>query len=346
MQQREIIESTLIPAAGGVLPEPGWARRELFTFERKNIKSSWIKIKEWDNYIFINDNAAISFTISDLGYAGALCVAFIDIQNKMVMDKAELVLFPRGKKFALGKDPVMSCGEWHNSKMDIIFKKKDDHTGRIICNYRHFKDEKNLSVDFDIMDPDYESINYINVSTEKKDGFFLNTKKNHLRAEGTVTIGDHIVRFDKESTYGTFNWCRGVWDYNNKTYWGTGSTEIDGKPFGFNIGYRLYETEGVSENAVFYDGRIHKLDKVGFVIPGGLINPDYMSNWKITSNDGRFTGDFSPIVEKSSLLDLKFLISDCHQVFGRMSGTAVLDNGERIEFTDMMCALEVMRNKC
>ena len=67
--QQEIIERTNVPEEDGRLPEPGWARRELFTFERKNIKSSWIKIKEWDNYIFMNDHAAISFTISDFGYA-------------------------------------------------------------------------------------------------------------------------------------------------------------------------------------------------------------------------------------------------------------------------------------
>ena len=67
--QQEIIERTNVPEEDGRHPEPGWARRELFTFERKNIKSSWIKIKEWDTYIFMNDNAAISFTISDFGYA-------------------------------------------------------------------------------------------------------------------------------------------------------------------------------------------------------------------------------------------------------------------------------------
>ena len=42
---------------------------------------------------------------------------------------------------------------------------------------------------------------------------------------------------------------------------------MNGKPFGFNIGYGFGDTSAASENMLFYDGTAHKLDDVTFHIP-------------------------------------------------------------------------------
>ena len=46
-----------------------------------------------------------------------------------------------------------------------------------------------------------------------------------------------------------------------------------------------------------------------------------------------------------SSFDFKLLISDQHQVFGRMSGKAVLDDGRPIEFRDILCFAEKVHNR-
>ena len=76
---------------------------------------------------------------------------------------------------------------------------------------------------------------------------------------------------------------------------------------------------------IFYDGIAHKIDDVEFVIP----EDDYCKPWKFTSSDGRFEMDFLPILDRSACLDYKLIVSDQHQVFGRMSGMAVLDDGTK-----------------
>jgi hypothetical protein len=55
--------------------------------------------------------------------------------------------------------------------------------------------------------------------------------------------------------------------------------------------------------------------------------------------------DFVPVLDRAADLDFKVLVSDQHQVFGRMSGTAVLDNGTKIEVKDMMCFAEKVHNR-
>ena len=52
-----------------------------------------------------------------------------------------------------------------------------------------------------------------------------------------------------------------------------------------------------------------------------------MEPWTITSNDGRFEMDFNPILDRKLKVNLGAIVSDQHQVFGYLKGTAVLDNG-------------------
>ena len=92
---------------------------------------------------------------------------------------------------------------------------------------------------------------------------------------------------------------------------------------------------------IFYDGVAHKIDDVTFVIPEG----DYCKPWKFTSSDGRFEMDFLPLLDRSACLDYKLIVSDQHQVFGRMSGTAVLDDGTKVKIKDVLCFAEKVHNR-
>ena len=147
--------------------------------------------------------------------------------------------------------------------------------------------------------------------------------------------------FDPETDFGTLDWGRGVWTYDNTWYWGSGNGVVEGKPFGFNIGYGFGDTSAASENILFYDGVGHKLDDVTFHIP----KHSYLDPWKISSSDGRFEMDFTPVLDRAAKIDVKLITTDQHQVFGRMSGTAVLDDGTKLEIRDLLCFCEKVHNK-
>ena len=52
-----------------------------------------------------------------------------------------------------------------------------------------------------------------------------------------------------------------------------------------------------------------------------------------------------PALARAAKIDLLLLVSDQHQVFGRMSGRAVLDDGTAIEIRDAMCFAEKVHNR-
>ena len=129
--------------------------------------------------------------------------------------------------------------------------------------------------------------------------------------------------------------------YDNVWYWGSGSGTVDGHRFGFNIGYGFGDTDAASENVIFYDGKAHKFDDVVF-----NISPNFIDPWTFTSSDGRFEMDFVPIIDRSDYTSVaNLIVTDQHQVFGRMTGKAVLDDGTEIKIKDFLCFAEKVHNK-
>ena len=157
---------------------------------------------------------------------------------------------------------------------------------------------------------------------------------------GERRITCHFERFP-QTDFGTLDWGRGVWTYDNTWFWGSGNCDLDGVPFGFNIGYGFGNTSAATENVIFYDGKVHKLDDITFHIP----EDSYTKPWTFTSSDGRFEMDFVPILDRAAKIDFKVLVSDQHQVFGRMSGKAVLDDGTVLTIKDVLCFAEKVHNR-
>lgn len=152
--------------------------------------------------------------------------------------------------------------------------------------------------------------------------------------------------FHPDNTRAILDWGRGVWTDKNVWYCGAGCGNIDGHEVGFNIGYGFGDTSAASENVIFYDGVLHKLKNVTFNIPQDSNNNYlYTQPWTFTSNDNRFEMNFTPIMDRASCTDIKFICSNQHQVFGLFSSTMILDDGTKIELKDFLGFAERVYNK-
>ena len=114
-------------------------------------------------------------------------------------------------------------------------------------------------------------------------------------------------------------------------------------PFGWNIGYGFGNTAAATENMLFYNGKAHKLSQVKFNIPDN--EKAFMSPWTFTSDDSRFEMNFVPQHDRASCTDVKLIKSDQHQVFGKFTGRAVLDDGTVIRVKDFPGFAEKVENK-
>ena len=104
----------------------------------------------------------------------------------------------------------------------------------------------------------------------------------------------------------------------------------------------LFRSEGLgnssaaTENMLFYEGKAHKLSKVRFRIPGRRRLRRYMDPWEFTSDNSRFEMIFRPILDRAVCTGAGVAKWDRHQVFGRFSGLAVLDDGTEICVKDFL----------
>lgn len=339
MRNHEVTTIQPLLKEDGSLREPGWSKKLVQIYNRNQIKAPKFRIKEWDYYLVLNEEFAGAFTISDDGYIGLQSVSFLNFKEGWEHTETILNPFPMGK-YKLPSTSEMGNTIYKDKRLHMRFLVKHGER-RIQCKFKNFYRGKDFSCDIRLEQPKMDTMVIATPWKEKKTAFYYNQKINCMPASGTMTYDGRTYTFSKETDFGTLDWGRGVWTYDNRWYWGSGNTVVDGKPFGFNVGYGFGNTSAASENMLFYDGKCHKLDDVTFHIP----KDDYMKPWTFSSSDGRFEMDFVPILDRAAHTAALIIETDQHQVFGRMSGKAVLDDGKIIKLKDVLCFAEDVHNR-
>ncbi len=340
--QNEILKPDDLLDDNGNLKQIGYSKTMLLNYDRNKISVRKTRIKEWDYYLVYNDDYAVALTIDDNGYMGLHSISLIDFKARKETTKSIMNFMPLGKTNfpANSKEGDVS---FKNKKIDISFK--NDGKKRVLsATLKNFKDGQDISLEFVLTKEPKESM-VIVTPFDKKGHFYYNQKIVGMRVGGFVKLGETEIKFDEKNTLGLLDWGRGVWTYKNTWYWGAGHGEVNGKIFGFNIGYGFGNTSNATENMLFYDGKAHKIDEVKFNIPKRKGKDDFMRPWTFTSNDNRFTMDFEPIIDRHADANALVIRSNQHQVFGKFSGKAVLDDGTVLEIKDMLGFAEKVYNR-
>ena len=339
MRNHEVTTRHPLLTAEGTLMEPGWSRQLLQMYDRRAIKAPKFRIKEWDYYLVLNEDFAGAFTLSDDGYIGLQSVSLLNLKAGWEHTETILNALPMGK-FHMPPTSEEGTIRYKDDRLQMTFFKGPGKRG-IACRFEDFWEGKTFACKIELEQPQMDTMVIATPWKENRRAFYYNQKINTMRASGWMKFDGKEYVFNPETDFGTLDWGRGVWTYDNRWYWGSGNGIVDGKPFGFNIGYGFGDTSAASENMLFYDGVGHKLDDVEFHIPAD----SYMKPWKFTSSDGRFEMDFVPVLDRAAKIDAKIILSDQHQVFGRMTGKAVLDDGRVLEIKDLMCFAEDVHNR-
>lgn len=337
--QHEITQKGPLHNHDGQLKKPGWARSLILDYDRNRLKVPKHRIKEWDYYAVLNEQFGIALTIADNGYMGFISITLLDFDKKEEFTKTIITPFPMGK---FNMPPGSDSG-------DVKFKKKgfslyfanNLKTRVLSVNIENFSKGKSLKGTITLQkDPKHESM-VIATPFEKPGYFYYNQKINNMRASGKIVFDGRTFDFEKLKSFGLLDWGRGAWTYKNTWYWGSGSGEVNGELFGFNIGYGFGDTSAATENMLFYKGKIHKLENVSFNIP----KDSFLKPWTFTSSDKRFEMDFIPIIDRYPNSNVLLIQSDQHQVFGYFSGKAVLDDGKELIIDKFFGFAEKVYNK-
>lgn len=340
--QNEIKERQPLLDSKGNLANPGWCRRNLYDYNIEQSSVSIMRLKEWDFYQICNGEIMLQINFFNISLASCATFGFVDLKTGRKLDGMSVELFTPHKHRLNRNGDMKNRTQYQNGRTRIDFDVTD------ACHhikYEGMAKGKKVAADFVCSRlPHHESIT-IATPFDKPGHFFYTNKINCLKTSGTLKIGDELFEFSPENTYTVLDWGRGIWPYSNMWYWANGSTEIDGKRFGFELTWGFGDTSKATETALFYDGVCHKISEV-YLESDPEENNNWMKPWHFISTDGRLDLTMTPFYDNySNLMPLNLFGMKTHQVHGLFNGKVTLDDGTVLEIKDMYAFCEKVYNK-
>ena len=321
----------------GRLTQVGWSPQPLLdcNLEKASFYPLWKKplqrfrVKRWDYYAVFTQQRFFSATVADLGYAGNIFVYALDFETDELHEEG--LVIPLGKGIHLPRNSDQGETSYLGQGVRLHFEALPDRR-TVFVDWPAFHAGRGIKAELSLEYlPGHESMNIVIPISKKR--FYYNRKINCLKAQGSLQYGDIREDLQPDSSLGSLDWGRGVWDYQSFWNWASASGYLaDGRSMGLNLGCGFGDTSTASENCLILDGRVHKLGAVTFDYQPG----DYLKPWKFNDDQGQLDLTFIPFKDRLAQTDLKVITSQVHQMFGRYSGCATTGSGEQIQIHNLI----------
>ena len=340
--QKEYTESTQLLGADGTLLSPGWARHNVFDYDRTKVKKV-MRRKEWDFYQLSNGKYMVQISFANISLGGYVSAVLVDLRTGKTLATAMSPFLGGKDKYVLPpKGDVPNNVKMTIGKASFEFDTKE--TSRAI-SFKMGDIECQFQMD---IKPGLENITTVLPFKGFPDRYFMTTKQNCMPCEGTFKTKEKVYTFSKDDTFCVLDWGRVCTPYSLVWYWGNGSTYLTDEKgekhlFGFEITWGIGDESNATETCIFYDGKAHKFGAVDvetFPKPDG-----YMRDWVFKSEDGRFELTMKPFYDHHSDLNILAMRMHSHQVHGLWSGKVTLDDGTVLEVKDMYAFCEYVENR-
>lgn len=325
--EREITVPVDLCVGKGMLnPEAiGYARQP---FIRSNLSGHFMRKKKWNYWCVYGEDLLFSATISHLDYAAVCFVYILDYETQRFYEKQ--ITLPIGRKVKMPENVLDGLTFTNdNLTVQIVHIQGETHLTVTIADF----DNEVLHADLHIIHP--ENDESLNVVIPKSRDIFQFTAKHHtLPTSGSVKIGDKRYNFNPEYSFAVLDYGRGVWPREAEWNWAMASQRSRGRRIGLNFGGKWTDGTGMTENAVFVDGIMTKIQEdVIFTYD----STNFMKQWKIQSKFSDAVDlTFTPFFERTASTNVKLIKTDVHQLVGYFNGRVRLDNGSFLTIQQML----------
>lgn len=319
----------------GKLTESGYATKMNFVYNKKGQSLPPLALKEWDFYQIVCGRKVVQLTIGHVSYASQLSANIIDLDTGKRASVAKLLLGNRKVAKQLEANPELPSQALYLSKnLKMQFEVTDKKRRLTLSQSDKFGVFAEIDVTLTNVGADKDKM-VIATPFDKPKQWYLNYKENCFVANGYARIGDMEV--DITDGNAVLDWGRGVWPRKHRWVWGNGSTVVDGKHFGFNIGWGFGNTQNATENMFFYDNKAYKLQDVKQVQNGDKL--------RYVDSDKKFVFDVEPIYDNFTQTKAVVVNNSCHQVWGLWHGHVVLPDGTKLKVPPFVAFCEEAENK-
>lgn len=157
---------------------------------------------------------------------------------------------------------------------------------------------------------------------------------------GALDLDGQEFRFGSDGSFAVLDHGRGRWPYSVTWNWAAGYGAVLGRRVGLQLGGRWTDGTGTTENALFVDGRLHRLPDA---LDWQYDRDDWTAPWRIRGPRVEVT--LAPFHERVERTNLLLVSSEVHQCFGRFTGWVVDDSGHRVPVDGLVGWAEEARNR-
>ncbi len=156
MRNHEVVTRQPLLKEDGSLREPGWSKRLVQKYDRRQIKAPKFRIKEWDYYLVLNEDFAGAFTISDDGYIGLQSVSLLNFKEGWEHTETILNAFPMGK-FELPPTSERGDTVYRDKRLHMEYTVEEGKR-RIRCKFDKFYQGKTFRSDITLDQPEMDTM--------------------------------------------------------------------------------------------------------------------------------------------------------------------------------------------
>ena len=340
--QREYTEKTPLLGPDGTLLAAGWARKNVFDYDRNAVKHV-LRRKEWDFYQISDGRLMLQVSFANISLGGYASLVLVDLREGKIL-VSDMAPFLGGKD----RYVLPARGDVPNRVSFRVGKALFEvDTGEERRSIRYENGDVSCLMQADIP-AGLENITTVLPFRGYPDRYFMTTKQNCMPCEGTVRTKDGSWSFSREDSFCILDWGRVCTPYSLVWYWGNGSGWAEDEQgekhlFGFEITWGIGDESNATETCVFCDGKAHKIGAVDvetFPKPYRWTEP-----WRFLSEDGRFKLTMQPFYDHHSDLNVLVMRMHSHQVHGLWSGTVTLNDGRVLKVRDLPAFCEYVENR-
>jgi len=321
---QEIIEPVdLCLPAGRLNPAAiGWTRQPL---HRADLRG-WGRCKRWEYWGIVTPRHIIGLTAASLDYAGILGVYVLDRATGREYEKNAATPFGRGVLMPSASGTGLARASGGGA---VIAVDQRSSGSAIHAQAPQFQ------LDVEIPLPEgHESLGVVVPWSHRR--FQYTVKDLGRPVRGTLRMHDETFDIDPAESFAVLDHGRGKWPYSIAWNWAAGSAP--GRAI--QLGGRWTDGTGMTENALFVDGVLHKIEEPA---AWEYDRSNWLAPWRITGP--RVDVTFEPFHLRATRTWLGVLGNDTHQCFGHFSGRAQTDDGAWVDLTGLTGWAEDVRNR-
>lgn len=329
----EITQRTALVERNRLNPDAvGWMRQPLIDTSGIDGIHTWGRNKRWEYWNVITPSHIVALTASSVDYAGVHEVWVLDRASERTWGvTATDILRPIALPGSLDEGPVRVRAK--NVALAIDPVAGGTRLRAQIPGAR-----------FDVLaalPPDHERLGVVVPWSEKR---FQYTVKDIARpASGWLELDGVRHTVPAGESWATLDHGRGRWPYDIAWNWGAAAGRVmqgDAEHvLGIQLGAKWTDGTGMTENSVYYDGRLTKV---------GPLTWEYnLANWRAPwrMHGSGFDVTFEPFFDKRSATNMGVLASRTDQCFGTYRGAVAVDGVGTVPFAGLTGWAEDVHNR-